>query len=68
MLLSTLWTLILNTFEVVRENNQFCKASRLEKKSTLIIASMRLLSTSVPVASTDSLNRVDNVVLRVSNE
>lgn len=68
MLLSTLWTLILNTVEVVRENNQFFKASRLEKKSTLIIASMRLLSTSVPVASTDSLNRVDNVVLRVSNE
>lgn len=72
MLLSTLWTLTLNTVEVVRQNNQFCEASRLEKKRTLIVASMRLLSTSVQnvptVASTDSLNRVDDVVLRVSNE
>lgn len=65
-------TLILNTVEVLRHNNQFFKSSRLEKKGTIIIARMRLLSTSVPnvptVASTDSLNRVDNVVLCASND
>lgn len=72
MLLSTLMTLILNTVEVLRHNNKFFKASRLEKKRTLMIARMRLLSTSVQnvptVASTTSLNRVDDVVLCVSNE
>lgn len=72
MLLSTLMALILNSVEVLRRNNQFVKGSRLEKKRTLIIARMRLLSTSVQnvptVPSTDSPNRVDNVVLCVSNE